>query len=295
MAQALSDQTLAHAYQKARKMLRDAFGEQSLATPDLDARLLVAAACGVEDHAPLLDGGRELSRIEWDIIDGYIARRLKGEPVARILGEKAFWSHRFIVNENTLVPRPETEGIVEEVLKWAINKGRQGDALRIVDIGTGSGAILISLLRELPEAIGFAVDVSKPALDVAIENAARHKVGGRFFPVLSSYGAGLDGLFDVVVSNPPYIAGHERDDLAVDVSDYDPNLALFAVNDGLAAFEEIIPWCRKHLVDDGFCMIEHGAKQSDAVLQIASDNGFKRCECVFDMANLPRFVKIVEN
>lgn len=295
MGKASEDQTLGGAYLKARGALREAFHEKPYATPDLDARLLVGAACDVADHAPLIEGGEGITRDQAQKTDSYISRRCAGEPVARILGVKAFWGLDFIINEHTLVPRPETEGIVEDVLNWAMSSGRRDEALRIVDIGTGSGAILVSLLSELPHAIGFGIDISKSALDVAAQNAARHGVADRFQPVLSNYGAAMDGLFDVVVSNPPYIALHECDDLVVDVAHYDPSVSLFAGKDGLDAFRQIIPWSRDHLAFDGFCMMEHGSTQSEAVIEIACDNGFEGSHCAFDMANLPRFVKIVRN
>lgn len=295
MASLYSDQTLGQAYYEARRTLRDALQNQPLTTPDLDARLLVAAACAVPCHAPLLDGGQALLCTQIEQINRYIARRLEGEPVAHILGEKAFWGLDFIVTEHTLVPRPETEGIVEEVLKWVKARDRCDDDLRIVDIGTGSGAILISLLSELPHGVGFAVDISKQALDVALQNARRHNVATRFQPVLSSYGAALAGRFDVIVTNPPYIGFNERDALAVEVRDYDPSLALFSGDDGLDAFRQIMPWCGKHLADDGFCIMEHGSTQSEPLIALARKNGFERSECVFDMAKLPRFVKITRN
>ena len=295
MVEASSDRTLARAYVNARDRLREALRGLPFATPDLDARLLVAAACEVADHIPVLEGALELTHAQAQKIDSYISRRSAGEPVARILNEKAFWGLDYFINEHTLVPRPETEGIVEEVLNWAKSEGRANEPLRIVDIGTGSGAILISLLTELPQAIGIGVDISEMALDIAMQNAARHGVAERFKAVLSNYGAALDGEFDVVVSNPPYIALDEGDDLALDVRDYDPSLALFAGDDGLDGFREIIPWCRDHLALGGLCMMEHGSKQSDAIREIARECGFKSSQCIFDMARLPRFVKIVSN
>lgn len=295
LALSSSNQTLASAYQSAKQTLREAHLDSPHATPDLDARLLIAAACGLDDHAPLLHGEMKLSQIQCETIESAISRRAAGEPVARIVGQKGFWGLDFIINEHTLIPRPETEGIVEGVVEWARGKGRQNDALRIVDIGTGSGAILVSLLHELPQAIGVGVDISKAALDVALENAERHEVSERFSPVISNYGDALSGPFDVIVSNPPYIGDHERDDLPQDVRDYDPALALFADNHGLQAYEHLLPWCSQNLAMSGFCMIEHGSTQAQDLKKLASKYGLRRSECVFDMANLPRFLKILRN
>lgn len=287
--------TLAQAYRNARRILREAIGAQPHATPDLDARLLVAAACKCPAHAPLLDGGRQLAPAEARLISAYVARRCTGEPVARILGEKPFWGLDFHVDGHTLVPRPETEGIVEEVIAWAARSSRRAQALRIVDIGTGSGAILVALLTELPSALGIALDISFETLATARENAARHGVEARFFPVLSDYGTALGGAFDIVVSNPPYIGLAEAGALAADVRDFDPPRALFAGEDGLEAFRRIIPWCAEHLAVEGLAILEHGATQAEAVHALAWDAGFRRIECVFDMAKLPRFVKISGN
>lgn len=289
------DQTLGGAYSTARQILRERFQGRPYATPDLDARLLVAAACSVGDHAPLLERERKISCADQDKIDGFIERRCRGEPVARILGEKAFWGLDFIINEHTLVPRPETEGIVEEVLQWADENCRRGDALRIVDIGTGSGAIVIALLMELPHAVGFGVDICEPALHVAMQNAARHRVDARFLPVLSNYGEALGGRFDIIVSNPPYIALGERDQMSVDVVEYDPHQALFSGSDGLDALRIILPWCHAHLAPGGCCVLEHGATQDAMVRALAEKSGFRQGARVLDMAKLPRFLKIARN
>jgi len=288
-------QTLGEAYSTARAMLRERFQGRPFATPDLDARLLVAAACGVGEHAPLLERERAVTCANQNKINGFIERRCRGEPVARILGEKAFWGLDFIINEHTLLPRPETEGIVEEVLRWADENCRRGDALRIVDIGTGSGAIVIALLKELSHAVGFGVDICEPALHVAMQNAARHRVDARFLPVLSNYGEALGGRFDIIVSNPPYIALDERDQISVDVIGYDPHQALFSGSDGLDALRIILPWCHAHLASGGCCVLEHGATQDATVCALAEKSGFRQGERVLDMAKLPRFLKIARN
>lgn len=281
---------LGDVYKAARTRLRVAFSGIDYATPDLDARLLVAAACDVSEYQPLTDGALDVSDKQEKTVFSYIERRLTGEPVARILGEKEFWGLSFVVNARTLVPRQETEGIVESVLSWVDKMGHRDAPLRLVDLGTGTGAILIALLTELPKASGFAVDISKGALHVARENAARHGVYDRFHPIVSDYGDGLDACFDVVVSNPPYIRDGERESLAKDVRDFDPERALFAGHDGLDAYRAIFPWSAENLAPNGIFVVEHGVEQRELLQQLARKSDFKRIECVSDMANLPRFL-----
>ena len=284
--------TIGDAYFDAKKRLRLALADHPFATPDLDARLLLSAACNVSDQTPFLQPDLVVNQDHCRRLEAFLNRRAKGEPVARILGEKWFWGLCFTVNEHTLTPRPETEGLVEIVLAWAETNGRTSMPLRLLDIGAGSGAILISLLSELPQAFGVAVDISIDALRVAKENAVRHDVSDRFLPLVSDYCSALDGCFDVIVSNPPYIAWSERDNLMCEVKEFDPPLALFAEEDGLAAYHLILPWMRNHISDDGLCVVEHGAEQAQDVGLIAKTSGFQRTECVFDLAGLSRFAKL---
>lgn len=285
-------ETLGSLYQKTRARMRLAFAKDDLASPDLDVRLLISATLGLCDHAPLTQGERVLSDSQCEKIDRVVVRRLSGEPVSRILGEQYFWGLRFKINEHTLVPRPETEGLVETVLTWVDERGWRERPLRLADLGTGSGAVLIALLHELPEATGIGVDISEPALQVAVVNADAHGVGGRFHPVISDYGEAVSGRFDIVVSNPPYIATHEKDCLMQEVAAYDPALALFGGDDGLDAYRKLLPWCAEHLIDEGLIVLEHGYQQSEDVICLAQKGNFKRTQCVLDITGLPRFAKI---
>src|SRR5437764_317181 len=187
----------------ARRRLSDAFRRVSLDTPDLDARVLVGHAVGL-DHAGLAGGGdRMLSVEESSIVDALAARRLAGEPVARIVGWKEFWGLPFRLDPSTLVPRPETETVVETALAQV--KAKSHEPLRIADLGTGSGAILAALLSELPHAVGVGTDLSVAALTLARENCRALGLGARAGFVACSFGAALGRGFDLVVSNPPYI------------------------------------------------------------------------------------------
>lgn len=284
--------SLGSCYQQARKVLKEGLSNQPHATPDLDARLLIEAACQIDSHKVFSEQDRSITPEERKRIDQFIGQRMSGVPTARILGEKAFFGLDFLIDEHTLIPRPETEELVENVLVWINERGLKDRPLRLVDIGTGSGAILIALLSKLPNAWGLAVDISEHALNVACKNAWRHSVAARFQPLVSDYGNSITGVFDVIVSNPPYIALGERDNLMSEVRDHDPERALFAGADGLDGYRALLPWCADSLAVDGICIVEHGYQQREQIQDIARKSGFSHAESVNDMANLPRFIRM---
>src|SRR5690606_19205720 len=183
---------------------RLAVGLGADATPALDARLLVAAAVDIAPDRLVLVDDRPLTSDEMERTAGAVARRLAGEPVARIVGTKEFWGLDFHLADATLVPRPDTEILVEAALAWIDREGRRNDPLRIVDIGTGSGAILIALLSALPNAFGLGVDLSEDAARTARDNAARLGFAARSQFIVGNWSESCD-RFDVIASNPPYI------------------------------------------------------------------------------------------
>ena len=191
---------------QARRAMTEAFRTAGLDSPELDARLLAGQALDL-DHTPLtVDSGRHLEERETKALAALAARRLAREPVARILGHKEFWGLEFRITDATLVPRPETETVVEAALATIDTDGRRDRPLRIADLGTGSGAILLALLHELPNATGVGTDISREALATAAENADRLGFAARTEFAAGDFGAALTGRFDLVVSNPPYIA-----------------------------------------------------------------------------------------
>ena len=192
-----------------RRTVARRFRDAELDTPDLDARLLVGHVLGL-DHAGLMrESERPLDPRALAGIDALAARRLAGEPVARILGVKEFWGLPFAVTPAVLVPRPETETVVETALARLDAAGARERPLRIADLGTGSGAILVALLHELPQAFGIGTDCSVAAIETARENAQRLGVAARAAFVACNFGAALAGGFDLIVTNPPYIATAE--------------------------------------------------------------------------------------
>jgi release factor glutamine methyltransferase len=270
----------------ARRHIAEAFRKKDIESPDLDARVLIGHALGLDQAGMMSAADRALTEDEIAAIAALAARRLVHEPVARILGSKEFWSLEFQLSPATLVPRPETETVVEAALK-AI-EGQRNRSLRIADLGTGSGALLLALLSELPNATGIGTDVSLPALRTARENAARLGLSGRAHFVACDFGAALNGEFDLVVSNPPYVA---RDDIALllpEVREHDPIQALDGGVDGLDCYRRIATHARRILAPGGTLVVELGAGQAPAVTALLRDGGIAAAGTVDDLAGHPR-------
>src|SRR6516225_8209360 len=210
----------------ARRRLAREFRQGGLDAPELDARIIVGHALGLDHTALAAQSGRMLAADEAGAIAALSARRLAREPVARLLGRKEFWGLPLKVNAETLLPRLETETVVEAALTAIDGANRRARALRVADMGTGSGALLLALLSELPNAFGVGTDRDRCALHVARHNAERLGLSTRSALVVGDYGKSLVGGFDLVVANPPYIATDEIARLPREVRDYDPRLAL---------------------------------------------------------------------
>ena len=264
----------------AVRALQRAFAVAGLDTPGLDARLLAAAALGIDQAALLASGEAGLDGRAAHRMAALAQRRLGREPVSRILGRRWFHGLELEIGPATLDPRPETETLVDGVLQTlrAAGAGRvvppaaaTGEGLRILDLGTGSGAILAALLAALPQACGVGLDISDEALTVARRNADRHGIGCRAAFRLSHWldGLGPDEQFDVVVSNPPYIPRADIAELAPEVRCFDPLAALDGGADGLDAVRIILAATRNHLAPGGLLALEIGAGQAGLVERAA--------------------------
>jgi release factor glutamine methyltransferase len=268
---------------QARRALTQRFRAAGLATPELDARILVGHALDL-DHAGLAAAGkRELSDSTPMQIEALAARRLAREPVARIVGEKEFWGLGFKVTPAVLVPRPETETLVE----LALTLVERAAPLRIADLGTGSGAILLALLAELPHARGTGFDIAADALDAARANAQRIGLAGRAEFALADFAA-VQGAFDLVVSNPPYIATADIAHLAPEVREHDPRVALDGGADGLAAYRVIAAIAPRLLQPEGHLVAELGAGQERAVRELFVHSGLAIAAIRSDLSGIPR-------
>jgi release factor glutamine methyltransferase len=271
-----------------RHALADKFREAGIDSGEADARLLMAYALGVDRAELIANGGRALTVEQADAIDALAARRLKREPVARIFGHKEFWNLSLQIGPAVLVPRPETETVVEAALDAVGRDARQMAQLRILDIGTGSGALLLALLSELPNAVGTATDISAAALDVARANAERVGVAGRCTFIACDIAAGVPGPFDLIVSNPPYVVHGEIASLPPEVRDYDPALALDGGADGLDGYRAIAAQARRLLAPGGKVIVELGAGQEAAVRALFTKAGLAAAAVLNDLAGIPR-------
>jgi release factor glutamine methyltransferase len=273
-----------------RRTIARGFREQGLDTPDLDARLIVGHALAL-DHAGLIrESVRPLDPRALAVIEAFAARRLAGEPVARILGVREFWGLPFVVTPAVLVPRPETETVVETALARLDAAAMRERPLWIADLGTGSGAILLALLHELPQARGIGTDCSITAVETARENARRLGLGERAAFVACDFGAALGGGLDLVVANPPYIASAEIATLPREVRDFDPLPALDGGADGLAAYRTIVTDAGRLLAPGAFLVMEVGAGQAEAVSARADAAGLAAIAATPDLAGIPRVV-----
>jgi release factor glutamine methyltransferase len=248
-----------------------AFTDARLPTPDLDARWLTAEAAGVPPNTIALDPQRALSPEIVARIETFIARRLAGEPVDRILGTREFWSLTFRLGPATLSPRPDTETIVEACL--AMLPDKQG-AYRLLDLGTGTGAILIALLSERPKATGLGIDRATQAVEIARLNAEDNGVGPRALFAEGNWMEGLQSPFDLIVSNPPYIPSLDMAELDREVREHDPRLALDGGQDGLDAYRAIVADASRVLAPNGVLVFELGIGQEEAVTSLMQVAGF---------------------
>ena len=273
---------------EAMQLVANSFKLADVEDAQVDARLLIGHALHLDRARLVAQPDRVLEAREVTVISALAARRLKREPVSRIVGQKEFWSLPLRVTPDVLVPRPETETVVEAALDFVVRGGLRMEKLRILDIGTGSGALLLALLRELPNATGTGTDVSPAALDVARANAAQCGLESRCSFVVSDIASGVQGPFDLVVSNPPYIAHDEIASLAPEVRDYDPNVALDGGEDGLAAYRAIAAEALRLLAAGGRMFVELGAGQEAAVRALFTNAGLTVGAARKDLAGISR-------
>jgi release factor glutamine methyltransferase len=275
--------TLVKAWTGAQQRLKAA----GVDSPAIDARLLLEAATGATRADILTDPHRELSHDQADLLDEWLARREKREPVARILGRKGFWKLLLNLTDAVLVPRPETECIVDMILKQT----EAGEAFQMADLGVGSGAILLSVLSERPAARGVGTDISEEALAVARDNAGNIGIDNRAAFLRTSWGSGLaDASFDFVASNPPYIRSSVIPTLDPEVYNHDPHLALDGGESGLDAYEALAPEIFRLLKPGGRALLEIGFDQAAEVENLMKNEGFADVTTYLDLSNLPRVV-----
>jgi release factor glutamine methyltransferase len=256
-------------------------------SPSIDARLLLEVATGATRTDILADPYRVVTADQQAALDGYVERRLRREPVSRILGKKGFWKIMLNVTPDVLSPRPDTEAILDVVM-LAFPPNR---AFEMIDLGTGSGAILLATLAERAGARGVGTDISSEALAVAKENAANLELDNRATFLRTEWAAGFgDDSFDLVVSNPPYIPSGDIPGLDPEVRDHDPLLALDGGPDGLVAYRELAPEIRRILKPEGVFAVEIGWDQGPQVKALFEAAGFENVIVVKDLSDRDRVI-----
>lgn len=277
--------------QAVRSMVR-AFADAGIDTPDLDARVLICATLAI-DAAMLITQPERPLGADAGPLTMSARRRIEREPVSRILGQREFYGRSYEVTAATLDPRPDSETIIDAVLDYARANGGVERHWRILDVGTGTGCLLVTLLAELPNATGLGTDVSTAALEVAARNADRIGVGGRLTLMIAD---GLEGVppgFDILVANPPYIPSADIAALAPEVRNHDPLPALDGGADGLALYRQMIVHIF-HVVPDGYVCLEVGHEQADRVAALLVEEahglGWPAPAMVIDLAGIKRCV-----
>jgi release factor glutamine methyltransferase len=275
--------TLVQAWSGARDRLKAA----GIESPVIDARILLESAAEASRMDIVTDPYRVLTEEQVATLDTYLDRRERREPVARIIGKRGFWKILLNVDSNVLIPRPDTEVVVER----ALASFDEREAFRILDLGVGSGAILLAILAERPRATGLGIDVSEEALAVARDNAAHLGLESRIALLRGDWTAGLgDRGFDLVVSNPPYIPTAVIETLEPEVRDHEPRLALDGGEDGLDHYRRLAPEILRVLKPGGRFLVEIGHDQAEAVDALFREAGAVAVTVIKDLANKDRVV-----
>ena len=281
--------TLVKAWKSAQARLAAAGIDQ----PSIDARLMLEAAAGVSRMDILTDPYRELTPEEEQAFDAYLARRERREPVSHILGRKGFWKIMVAVSRDVLTPRADTETVVEVALAAFPDPAQP---IAVLDLGVGSGAILLAILADRPAAKGLGVDISDEALAVARENAANLDLNTRCALLRGDWTAGLaDENFDLVVANPPYIPSAVIETLDPEVRDHEPRLALDGGPDGLDAYRLLAPEILRVLKPGGVFAVEIGYDQATPVEALFRDAGALNVQTVKDLGDRDRVVTGIKN
>ena len=259
--------------------------ERNIPSHILDSEILLSKILNKSREEILINLDKKINKKKILAYKEYLQRRSKNEPVAYILEEKEFWSKKFNVNKGTLIPRPETELLVDKILKVY-----EGKKITILDIGTGSGCIVISLLSQLKESKGIGIDISKNAILTAIKNEHKYKLSNRVKFLNRSFESVFGKKFDLIVSNPPYIERKDLKNLSDDIKRYEPRRALDGGNDGLDLIKKVIYKSKEILKINGTLALEIGNEQIKKVSKLLIENNFRIRNVIKDYKNNVRCV-----
>ncbi len=273
--------------------VKQAFQERNIKNASLEARRLISHIAGLEEDVFITHPDTEIAEDIQQKLMTAVKRRISGEPISKIIGSQQFWGLEFKVTQDTLDPRSDTETLIEAVLDYAGKNNLVNKPLKILDLGTGTGCILISLLNELPHAYGVGVDYSFKAAQVALENTAAHNLNHRMGIINADWVTALDiGQFDIIVSNPPYI----RDDvilgLSNEVQNHDPILALSGGQNGLNAYKKIIHSLKNEKNLKARIFFEIGFDQENDLVRLVDESNLMVCDSKKDLSGNPRVVEI---
>ena len=270
--------------------LEQILADAGIASAKSDARCLLGMALGRDEAVLPHEDIAPMDQACDDRLAAMMARRLAGEPISRIRGWREFWSLRFAVSPATLDPRPDSETMIDAAVRWVSRNAAKDRPLRLLDLGTGSGCLLLALLSELPQANGVGIDVNLDAIATARRNAASLGLGERAAFTAHSFADDLGPLgdFDVILSNPPYIPTGEIDGLAVDVKSFDPALALDGGADGMACWQQLLPRLAAALAVSGMAFVEIGRGQENAVTAEAEKANLQLSGSYHDLAGITR-------
>jgi len=253
----------------------------------LDARLLLEFSLNISHEQIILNPDKELTNKEFEHYKTLLKRRLKGEPISHILGKRSFWNYEFTISKDVLDPRPDSEVLIESVLKLFPNKKIK---LHILELGVGSGCLIITLLKEFQNATGIAVDISPKALKIVKRNADNLKVKTRLNLIESNWFNKINDKFDLIISNPPYIPSKQIKTLQTEVKDYEPTLALDGGKDGLDYYRKIAQQSPNFLNNNGHIVLEVGQNQYKDIIEIFKKKGFFVEFYKKDLANIERVI-----
>ena len=261
----------------------DQLKKYNIENPQLNAELIISHVLDMNKANLYLNSKDILDNEKSDIIEQFIIRRTKHEPLQYILGETEFYGCKIKVDPDVLIPRPETELLVEKLVQENVNS--------IIEIGTGSGAIAIALAKQMKNVQIEATDISEKALNTARQNAELNNVSINF--IQSDIFENIKNKYDIIVSNPPYISKKEYDNLAPEIKDYEPEISLLAKEEGLFYYKKIFENAKDYLTEKGKIYFEIGYDQTDRVEKFALDNGFSKVEVYQDLNGFDRIVKII--